>query len=71
MKDLKMTADYRGHPVISGDHSECQYNKRHLANNLELMENMTKRHNKVYSYRMNLKMPQGVKLDKPPKQVGL
>jgi hypothetical protein len=69
MKDLKVTTEYKGHPVINGDYGEYRYNKRHLANNLELMERMTKRHNKVYSYRMDLRMPHGVKLDKTPKQV--
>lgn len=33
------------------------------------MENMTQRHNKVYSFRMDLRMPKDVKLDKTPKQV--
>lgn len=66
---LKVTAEYKGHPVITGDYGEFQYNQRHLANNLELMKNMTERHNKVYSFRMDLRMPRDVKLDKTPKQV--
>lgn len=69
MKDLIITAKYKGHPLITGDYSEYQYNQRHLANNLELMENMTQRHNKVYSFRMDLRMGENVKLDKSPKQV--
>ncbi len=69
MKNLKVTAEYKGHPVISGAHEEYQYNKRHLANNLELMENMTQRHNKVYSYQMDLRVPKNVALNKTPKQV--
>ena len=69
MKDLKVTAEYKGHPVVTGDSSEYQYNQRHLANNLELMENITQRHNKVYSFRMDLRIPEDVKLDKTPKQV--
>ena len=67
--NLIVTTEYKGHPVINGDYGEYRYNKRHLANNLELIENMTQRHNKVYSYRMDLRMPQGIQLDKTPKQV--
>lgn len=69
MKNLKVTAEYKGHPVITGDHGEYQYNERHLANNLELMENMTQRHNKVYSFRMDLRMGESGKRDKTPKQI--
>jgi len=67
--NLKITGEFKGYPVIAGKYSEYQYNQRHLANNLELMEKMTQRHNKVYSYRMDLRIPQGVKLDKSPKQI--
>jgi len=69
MKNLKVTAEYKGHPIVSEEPGEYQYNERHLANNLELMENMTQRHNKVFSYRMDLRMPKDVKLDKAPKQI--
>lgn len=69
MKNLEVTAEYKGHPVIAGKYSEYCYNERHLANNLELMENMTQRHNKIYSFRMDLRMPEGVELNKSPKQI--
>lgn len=43
--------EYKGHPVLIGDHKDFRYNEKHLKNNLELMEAAVKRHNKVLSHR--------------------
>jgi hypothetical protein len=69
MAKVKVTAEYKGHPVLVGEHTEFAYNEKHLENNLQLMKSITDRHNKVYSWRMDLRMPDEVELDKPPKQV--
>ena len=69
MKDLKITAEYKGHPIITGKQMEYAYNQRHLKNNLELMESMVERHNKVYSFRMDLRMPQNTELQSTPKEI--
>lgn len=68
-KDLIVSAEFKGHPITVGEQVEFAYNQRHLANNLELMETMLKRHNKIYSFRLGLNMPQGVELNRSPKEI--
>jgi hypothetical protein len=71
MTKVKVTAEYEGHPVITGNYKLFGYNERHLKNNLEMMESAVKRHNKVFSWRMDIRMPEDedkAKIKKTPKK---
>ena len=71
MSKVKVTAEYEGHPVIVGKYTQFPYNEHHLKNNLEMMESAVKRHNKIFSYRMDIRMPEDddkAKIKKPPKK---
>jgi Inovirus Gp2 len=63
-----ITANHRGHPIIAGEFTEYKYNHRHLDNNLQLLEAATSRHNKVYSWRMDIRLPQSKDIQKHPKR---
>ena len=71
MAKVKVRAEYKGHPVIVGDFKEFSYNEHHLKNNLELIESCVKRHNKVYSWRMDIRLPKDsekVNVEKNPRK---
>lgn len=63
-----ITSDYEGHPVIAGTFKEYKYSERHLRNNLELLESATTRHNKILTWRMDIRLPQSRDISKPPKE---
>ena len=62
---LEPQAKYKGHSVITGDIKAYQFNPSHLDNNLKLMEAYSQRHNKVYSWRMDLRLPDGKQHENP------
>lgn len=69
MSKVTVTAEYEGHPVIVGDHTMFRYNEKHLNNNLELLESCVDRHNKVFAWKMDVRMPKDknkVKVEKEP-----
>ncbi len=71
MSKVKRTAEYEGHPVIVGDYTEFSYNEKYLKKNLEMMEAAVNRHNKVLSYRLDIRMPEvedKAKIKKTPKK---
>jgi len=67
---LEPQATYKGHPVITGDIKKYQFNPGHLDNNLKLLEAYSQRHNKVYSWRMDLRLPDGEAKENPKKFIG-
>lgn len=71
MSKLKVTAEYEGHSVIVGEHRTFRYNEAHLKNNLKLLKSCVNRHNKVFSCRMDIRLPQDrnqAKTKKEPKK---
>jgi hypothetical protein len=71
MAKVKVTAEYKGHPVLTGKFKEFSYNEHHLKNNLELIESCVNRHNKVFSWRMDIRFPKDhvkVKVEKSPRK---
>lgn len=71
MSKVKVTAEYEGHPVLVGKYKQFSYNEHHLKNNLQLLESCVKRHNKVFSWRMDIRLPQDhekVKVEKSPRK---
>ncbi len=63
-----VTTQYKGHPIIAGEYTEFKYNQHHLENNLQLLECATSRHNKVYSWRMDIRLPQDKDIQKCPNE---
>lgn len=71
MSKLKVTAKFKGHPVITRKYIQHPYNEDHLQKNLELMNSAVERHNKVFSWRMDIRMPvdeDKAKVKKTPKK---
>ena len=67
----KVTTEYKGHPVMTREFIQHPYNEEHLKKNLELMDAAVKRHNKVFSWRMDIHMPVSndkVKVKKAPRE---
>ena len=62
---LEPQATYKNHPVITGDIKKYQFNPCHLDNNLKLLDSYIQRHNKVYSWRMDLRLPDGEAKENP------
>ena len=69
MSNLTVTATYKGHPVITGETTNFQYNQRHLENNLNLLETMVERHNKVLTFRMDIRLPQESTVNNPTRVI--
>ncbi len=67
-KNIIITGEYKGHPIITGEFTEYKYNPHHLQNNLQLLEAATSRHNKVLSWRMDIRFPQGKDIQKRPNE---
>jgi protein GP2 len=67
MTNLTTASTFKGHPVITGNTKQFTYNKTHLDNNLKLLETSTSRHNKIYSWRMDIRLPKNKPIDNPGK----